>query len=111
MLSNNRYSALILGICMVLGLGVLGYFFTEAVDRFKGYERTVTVKGLSEREYPADEVIWPISFRVAGNDLTAVYEELDQTSKQVQDFLAATGLKKSQISLATPNLTDKLAQA
>lgn len=111
MRQSSGLNLLWLGISIMLGLAALGYLLGHAAIEVKEYERSVTAKGLSEREYPADEVIWPISFSVAGNDLTAVYEELDQTSKRVQNFLAASGLNKSQISLATPNLTDKLAQA
>jgi hypothetical protein len=111
MRESSGLSLLWLGLSIMLGLAGLGWLLGKAAIDVKEYERTVTAKGLSEREYPADEVIWPISFSVAGNDLTAVYEELDQTSKRVRDFLTATGLKDEEITLATPMLTDKLAQA
>lgn len=111
MRQSSSLNLLWLGLSIMLGLAALGYLLGHAAIKVKEYERTVTSKGLSEREYPADEVIWPISFSVAGNDLTAVYEELDQTSKQVRDFLASTGLKDGEVTLASPNLTDKLAQA
>jgi len=111
MRESSGLSLLWLGLSIMLGLAGLGWLLGKAAIDVKEYERTVTAKGLSEREYPADEVIWPISFSVAGNDLTAVYEELDQTSQRVRDFLTATGLKDEEITLATPMLTDKLAQA
>ena len=62
----------VLGMFILLGLSSLGYLLSDAAIRVKEYERTVTVKGLSEREYPADIVIWPIRFTEAGNDLTAL---------------------------------------
>lgn len=111
MRQSSGLNLLWLGLSIMLGLGALGYLLGHAAIKVKEYERTVTAKGLSEREYPADEVIWPISFSVAGNDLTAVYEELDQTSRRVREFLASTGIKSEEITLATPILTDKLAQA
>jgi hypothetical protein len=111
MRESSGLNLLWLGLSIMLGLAGLGWLLGKAAIDVKEYERTVTAKGLSEREYPADEVIWPISFSVAGNDLTAVYEELDQTSQRVRDFLTATGLKDEEITLATPILTDKLAQA
>lgn len=111
MRESSGLNLLWLGLSIILGLAALGYLLGEAAIEVKEYERSVTAKGLSEREYPADEVIWPISFSVAGNDLGAVYEELDQTSRRVRDFLAGTGLNSEEVTLATPVLVDKLAQA
>lgn len=111
MRQSSGLNLLWLGLSIMLGLAALGYLLGNAAIEVKEYERTVTAKGLSEREYPADEVIWPISFSVAGNDLGAIYEELDQTSKRVVDFLATTGVKAEEVTLATPILTDKLAQS
>lgn len=111
MRQSSGLNLLWLGISIMLGLAALGYLLGHAAIQVKEYERSVTAKGLSEREFPADEVIWPISFSVAGNDLTEVYVELDQTSKQVRDFLASTGLEDTDINLSNPNLTDKSAQA
>ncbi len=111
MRESSSLNLLWLGLSIMLGLAGLGYLLGHAAIEVKEYERAVTAKGLSEREYPADEVIWPISFSVAGNDLTAVYEELDRTTQQVREFLASSGLKESEITQANPILTDKLAQA
>ncbi len=111
MRQSSSLNLLWLGLSIMIGLAALGYLLGQAAIEVKEYERSVTAKGLSEQEHPADEVIWPISFSVAGNDLTAVYEELDQTSKRVREFLASTGLKEGEITLANPNLTDKSAQA
>jgi hypothetical protein len=111
MRESSGLNLLWLGLSIMLGLAALGYLLGHAAIEVKEYERTVTAKGLSEREFPADEVIWPISFSVAGNDLTAVYEELGQTSQRVRDFLSSAGLRDEEVTLATPNLTDKLAQA
>ena len=41
-------------------------------------ERTVVVKGLSEKEVPANIVIWPIAFTEASNDLTELYEQIKE---------------------------------
>jgi len=103
-------SAFILGLGIFLGLAALGYLFGEAVIRFKEYERTVTVKGLSEREFPADIVIWPIKFTEASNELTALYTQLETSNKRIRDYLLAAGIEESAISLDIPLITDKSAQ-
>lgn len=47
------------GICLFLGLFSLGYFIQKSAVTLKEYDRVVTVKGLAEKEYPADRVLWP----------------------------------------------------
>lgn len=106
----NRTSAVILGLCLVLGLSALGYLLGNAAIQYKEYERTVTVKGLSEREYIADIVIWPIQFSAASNDLEQIYKSIDASSAKISDFLVNAGIDPSEISYAAPSITDKSAQ-
>ena len=61
MSAPNKLNSFFLGICLFFGLSSLGYLLGDAAIKIKEYERTVTVKGLSEREYEADIVIWPIA--------------------------------------------------
>ena len=110
MLAVNRLSAVILGISLIVGLSALGTILGDAAIRFKEYERTVTVKGLSEREYPADIVIWPIQFSVASNNLETMYKLIDDNTQMIKAFLLKAGVEASEISHTSPLLTDKSAQ-
>ena len=107
---NNKYSALILGIFILLGLSSLGYLVGNAAIKFKEYERTVTVKGLAEREYPADIVIWPVQFTEANNDLEGLYSSIEKSTNKIKTFLEKQGIQPSEISLSSPAITDKSAQ-
>ncbi|MBW1981466.1 MAG: SIMPL domain-containing protein [Deltaproteobacteria bacterium] len=107
---GNRVNALILGAAIFLGLAALGYLLGNAAIKIKEYERSVTVKGLAERELPADIVIWPIAFTEAGNDLGALYESIESSKKKIQEFLVARGIDADEISYSLPSITDKLAQ-
>ncbi len=107
---TNRTSALILGISIFLGLAALGYLLAGAAINVKEYERSVSVKGLSERELPADIVIWPIVFTESNNDLGALYHSIETSKKNIEAFLLAKGIAASEISPALPSVTDKLAQ-
>jgi hypothetical protein len=106
----NNNSSIILGICLVVGLSSLGYLLGDAAIRFKEYERTVTVKGLSEREYKADIVIWPIQFSAASNDLEEMYKSIDASTEKIMSFLESAGIEVSEISYSSPAITDKSAQ-
>jgi len=107
---NGKASAVIFGSFLLLGLAVLGYQLANAAIAFKEYERTVTVKGLSEREYPADIVIWPIQFTAASNDLEQLYSSIETSTSRIQAFLADNGVDQSEISYSSPAITDKSAQ-
>ena len=106
----SKNSSIILGICLVAGLSSLGYLLGDAAIRFKEYERAVTVKGLSEREYQADIVIWPIQFTTASNDLEEMYKSIDSSTEKIMSFLESAGIDVSEISSSSPAITDKSAQ-
>ena len=106
----NRVNALILGAAIFLGLTGLGYLLGKAAIQVKQYERSVTVKGLSEQEYPADVVIWPIQFTLAGNELAALYATLEDNTARIRSFLHDAGIEVKEISVSAPVITDKSAQ-
>ena len=110
MQQNDRISAFILGAFICIGLAVLGYLLGNAAIEFKQYERSVTVKGLSEREYDADIVIWPIQFTVAGNDLETLYNSIEEDTSQIKTFLGNSGIDVEEITFSSPAITDKSAQ-
>ena len=110
MIEQNKVSALVLGVSLFLGLTSLGYILGSSAIKFKEYERTVTVKGLSEKEYNADTVIWPIQFTEAGNNLEKLYVSIEGTTKKISSFLEHNGVNKESISFSTPSITDKSAR-
>ena len=110
MRQENTLGAFLLGASIFLGLGALGYLLAGAAIQYKEYERSVTVKGLSERELPADIVIWPIVFTEASNELGGLYASIEASTKKIKDFLVAKGIDANEISASTPAITDKFAQ-
>ena len=110
MKQENTVSAFLLGVSIFLGLSVLGYLLSDAAITYKEYERSVTVKGLSERELPADIVIWPIVFTKADNELGELYSSIEDSTKKTRDFLVSKGIDNNEITVSTPAITDKSAQ-
>jgi len=108
---DNNGGALVLGVFILLGLAALGYLLGNAAIRFKEFERSVTVKGLSEQEFPADVVIWPIQFTLADNDLGALYGSLADNADRIRAFLQTAGIAADEISVSAPAITDKSAQS
>ncbi len=110
MAEKSKSSALILGLFICLGLATLGYLLGDAALTIKGLERSVKVKGLSEHEYPANIVIWPIQFVAADNDLQNLYQTLEKSTDKIISFLKQHQIKGTDISSNPPAITDKSAQ-
>ncbi|SIS90037.1 SIMPL domain-containing protein [Neptunomonas antarctica] len=106
----SKISAALLGVFIFLGLSVLGYTLGNAAIQYKLYDRSVTVKGLSEREYPADIVIWPIQFSVADNDLGNLYSDIDAKTQSIRVFLEQNTIASNEITVASPAIIDRSAQ-
>lgn len=106
----KNYSKLVWPVSFVLGMAVLGSLLTNGIIAFKSMDRVVTVKGLSEREYLADKVIWPIHLSKASNDLGQLTEQLARDKLKLRAFLVEQGIGVEEISLSAPNVTDKLSQ-
>jgi uncharacterized protein len=106
-MGNNRLAA-----ALVLALGIVGaaWLLADGLVKFKQFERSVEVKGLAEREVPADTAIWPIAFSEAESDLTRLYQNLQGKNATIITFLQAQGFKPEEISVSAPSITDRQAQ-
>lgn len=102
--------AFILGILLCLGLIVLGFFISSSIIKIKALDRTVTVKGLSEQEIPADKAIWPIKFSEADNDLSNLFSVIQNKTDLITAFLKKNGFNDNEISVSAPAIVDRQAQ-
>jgi len=60
---------------------------------------------------PADVVIWPLTYQLAGNDLAELSESIAETNATVLRFLAENRIEPADVSTAAPNVIDRHAQA
>lgn len=107
---ETKFSKCPSGVFVMLGLVALALMMPVSVKLFRNSERTVAVKGLSELEVPADKVIWPLSFKVVGDDIGELYSENAAKCEAVLAFLKEGGIPESEISTALPKISDKFAQ-
>lgn len=98
------------GVAVMLGLAFSGAMLPVAVKSFRAAERTVSVKGLCEREVNADKVIWPIRYKVSGNDLATVYADIEKKNATIDAFLKAGGIDAAEICASVPEISDKYTQ-
>jgi hypothetical protein len=108
---NISRSLVVVGASLLLGFIALGWLVGNYALRVKKFDRTVVVKGLSEREVPADVAIWPLTFQEANNDLAALFAGVQKKDAQVADFLLGHGIAKDAITVGPPVVIDRYAQA
>lgn len=102
---------MVLGACVLIGLAALGWLAGRAALEVKSLERTVVVKGLSEREMPADVAIWPLGFQEASNDLNTLFETTQRKNALIVESLAKHGIARESITIAAPAVSDLHAQS
>lgn len=99
-------SKMLSGLFIGLGILVAGIFVSSAIKNFKEADRVVAVRGLSEREIPANQVLWPLVYTETGNDLMSIYNSIDAKNKKVVEFLTSGGMTKEEIGIAAPAIVD-----
>ncbi len=102
--------AIAAGLLVGVGLALAGSFIGSGLLRARASERYVTVKGLSEREVPADLVTWPIVYSVTADDLPTLQQGVEDGATKIAAFLAARRFGPAEIASAAPRVTDRQAQ-
>ncbi|MBR3858214.1 MAG: SIMPL domain-containing protein [Bacteroidaceae bacterium] len=96
-------------LILAIGLFLAGGAISKGIVKFKEMDRTVTAKGLSEKEVKADKVTWPLKFKELGNDPAELYETIAKDTRTIVDFLKANGINDEEITQAPPQMVDQQA--
>ena len=103
-------AAAIVGVSLILGLALGGYFIGKGAARFRSETRTVTVKGLVEKEVKADQAVWVLRFRRASEDIRDAHTKINSDREATISFLRNQGFKDENISRQPTRTIDKLAR-
>ena len=95
-------------IVLSLGIALGGYFIGNGIYRAMS-GRTVTVKGLAERDVIADTAVWNIKINDVGGDLTALQAQIDSDIADIHTFLTDAGFAPSDIQNLRVQVRDKYA--
>lgn len=106
MIKHKPLNALILGSSLLFAMTALGSILGYSAIQHRNFERTVTVKGLSEREYPADIAIWTIEFTLASESLSRLRDDVSTTTESLRGYLLTEGIEATAISAAPPVVND-----
>ena len=92
--------AVLLGAVAIFALGLTtsGYVLGDGLRRAKMAERTVSVRGVSERNVTADLATWSVDFSNQGYDLAPVQASVDRQARSVRSFFERAGFGPSEVS-------------
>jgi hypothetical protein len=93
---------------VAIGLSVGGYFIGGGIYDALA-RRTVTVKGLAERDAVADMAIWNINISKVGGDLTELQNGIDADIEKIKVFLKDTGFTDTEIQNTRVQVRDNFA--
>lgn len=112
LLKDSR--ATLLGAVAIFSVALVGsgYVLGDGLRRAKAAERSVSVRGVSERDVTANLATWTISFSKEGSDLEVVNRNVEGQSAAVRRFFRSAGFRDSDItdsgvSFNREHLTDR----
>lgn len=95
---------------LALGIVIAGWLLYRGVVHFKDSDRVVSVKGLSEKEVKADRAIWPLVYKLAGNDIVSLYKTIESTNAKIVSFLQSNGISQEEITVSPAEVVDMDAE-
>ena len=98
---------IIQGAAIVLAALVLGIFMVCTVKTLKSYDDTVTVRGLCEKEVPADRAVLRISYSAQDNDLADLRRTLEDNDKVIISILKQAGFTDDEIKYTSARINDR----
>ena len=91
---------------LAAGIVIAGWLLYRGVVHFKDSDRVVSVKGLSEKEVKADRVIWPLVYKLAGNDVASLYNTIENNNSKIVSFLVSNGIAEDEITVSPAEVVD-----
>jgi uncharacterized protein len=90
---------------ITVGLMVGGYLLGDGLTRARAADRSVTVRGLAERDVTADLATWTIAYSATAPDLATAQAEVDQDTAQIRTFFQDLGFPAAELQPTGVNVS------
>jgi uncharacterized protein len=97
-------------LLIAAGLAAGGWGVCQGLERFRLADRSISVKGLAERDVPSDYAVWALSFRRAGGQFGEVQRALADDRDRVLQFLKGRGFTETEIEVRPLQVQDLFAR-
>ncbi|WMT87360.1 SIMPL domain-containing protein [Pelagibacterium sp. 26DY04] len=103
------FSRIVAALLIAIGIALAGWLGGQALIESRQPIRTVTVKGLSERNVMANIAHWPIKFVATGPTLEDARAQLEASDAAVREFLTGAGFPEDAMNVQNILVEDRLA--
>jgi len=103
--NKSTSKSIVLGISILVGLFLLGYFIFKGLKTFSDKDRVVTVKGLAEMNMTATSSTIDLSFSMSSDDLQDLIKQSEEKKKSVVSYLTSNGF--NDITVNNINVNDR----
>ena len=87
----------------LLVLASAGFLTGDGLVRAKMADRTVTVRGLAERDVMADLAVWTLAYSDTATDLATAQENVDRDTRQLEEFFTDLGFPEDALQAVSVN--------
>lgn len=90
---------------LAVGLVVGGYLLGNGLVRAKDADRSVTVRGLAEREVTADLATWTIAYSATSEDFATAQASVDRDTESIRAFFRELGFPADDLQPTGANVS------
>lgn len=87
------------------GLVAGGYLLGDGLTRARAADRSVTVRGLAERDVTADLATWTIAYSATASDLATARASVDHDTGAIRDFFRQLGFPAAELQPSGANVS------
>lgn len=99
---NEKIKLAVISAVVILSSTILAFGMTKILHT----ERTVSVRGLAEKEVDADMAVWHLSFSTGSNDLQELQKSIIEKTTKVENFLTDHTLTTNDYTILAPEIND-----
>ena len=95
------------GVSLIIGLSLLGFFIFKGLKTFSDKDRVVKVKGLAEMNITAISAQTYLSFSFSGDNLQKIIRDTETKKIRIINYLKENGFEDTNINIGSPEISDK----
>jgi len=104
--TSNPIAVFLSALLIAAGVATGGFFIGDGIAARSSGRRTISVKGLSEREVPASVATWTVVYSATGNDVSQINKKLAESTNAVIAFLKGAGFAETDLAIQPPVVRD-----